>query len=423
MAAQDERHAGLIAYATAAMSRGEYELAERVSREVIAEGGKFPEAWELIAETALRVSRADVAAEAIEQANRLRPAETPVVAGLRARATNLPVQPRAQGQRYHIIRSWGQGFWSDVDHVMGQLLVAEITERTPIVHWGMNSRFRDAGESAASNAWDQFFEPVSRLAIADVVGHGLEYFPPKWNDGNLTVGDNGSFQGPHSRLAALDFFARQEAVTVSDFHAPMLALTHWIPRGHRLHAKSVQQIYMDLMRKYLKPRREFVTRADSFASKNLSRPTIAVHVRGSDKSLELGDLHSSAMQYHHEIATLSPTMGGKPKILLVTDWAPAEVEYRARYGDRVIVSGATKTSLTTGMHFQPALMGRKLGEEVLMDAMIASRCHAFVGLAYSNVSAHIGYLGRRTKGWDDARSILIGPSLHGIYNSFLLKRS
>ncbi|MBL8877404.1 MAG: hypothetical protein JNM86_16555 [Phycisphaerae bacterium] len=423
MAAQDERHAGMVAYATDAMSRGEYELAERVAREVLAEGGRLPEAWELIAETALRVSRPDIALGAIEKAEALRASPAPATAALRARAL-IPAKPSPAGNdRYHIIRSWAQGFWSDVDHVMGQLLVAEITGRKPLVHWGANSRFRDATETGDANAWESFFEPVSSVKIAEITDRGLAYFPPKWNDANLTIGDNGAFHGPHSRIAALDFFAREEAVTVSDFHAPMLALTHWIPREHRLHSKPVSRVFMDLMRKYLKPKREFLTRADTFAGKHLSKPTIAVHVRGSDKAKELGDLSAAAALYHQAIASLSPLMGGKPKILLVTDWAPAEAEYRARYGDRVIVSEATKTSLSTGLHFQPSLIGRKLGEEVLMDALIAARCHAFVGLAYSNVSAFIGYLGRLTKGWDDSRAIQIGPSIHGVYNSFLLKRS
>ncbi len=37
--------------------------------------------------------------------------------------------------RFLLIKSWGCGFWSDVDHVMGQLLVAEITNRIPVIYW------------------------------------------------------------------------------------------------------------------------------------------------------------------------------------------------------------------------------------------------------------------------------------------------
>lgn len=43
--------------------------------------------------------------------------------------------------RYLLIKSWGFGFYSDVIAVLGSLLLAEITHRTPVVHWGKNSLF------------------------------------------------------------------------------------------------------------------------------------------------------------------------------------------------------------------------------------------------------------------------------------------
>ena len=42
---------------------------------------------------------------------------------------------------YLLIKSYG--FWSDVEHVIGALLLAEMTGRTPVVHWGGNSYFTD----------------------------------------------------------------------------------------------------------------------------------------------------------------------------------------------------------------------------------------------------------------------------------------
>ncbi|MCR2600326.1 hypothetical protein NSP09_24715, partial [Salmonella enterica] len=45
--------------------------------------------------------------------------------------------------RYLVIKSWGFGFWSDVSQVLGSLLLAEITGRTPVTHWGRNSLFND----------------------------------------------------------------------------------------------------------------------------------------------------------------------------------------------------------------------------------------------------------------------------------------
>ena len=43
--------------------------------------------------------------------------------------------------KYLLIKAWGFGFFSDVNHIIGQLLIAELTGRIPIVYWGKNSLF------------------------------------------------------------------------------------------------------------------------------------------------------------------------------------------------------------------------------------------------------------------------------------------
>ena len=40
--------------------------------------------------------------------------------------------------RYIVAREWGFGFWSDMGHILSVLLIAEITGRIPVIHWGNN---------------------------------------------------------------------------------------------------------------------------------------------------------------------------------------------------------------------------------------------------------------------------------------------
>ncbi len=77
--------------------------------------------------------------------------------------------------RFLLIKSWGCGFWSDVDHVMGQLLAAELTNRTPVIYWGPNSLY---AKSFQSNAFDLYFEPVSEYTIQDLVRRGIRFIHP-----------------------------------------------------------------------------------------------------------------------------------------------------------------------------------------------------------------------------------------------------
>lgn len=67
--------------------------------------------------------------------------------------------------RWLLIKAWGFGFWSDVFHVLSQLLLAEISQRQPIIHWGWNSLYR---RSDSFNAFEHFFQPLPQSSLEDL---------------------------------------------------------------------------------------------------------------------------------------------------------------------------------------------------------------------------------------------------------------
>ncbi|MDK9702056.1 MAG: hypothetical protein OEL20_02880 [Sulfuritalea sp.] len=72
-----------------------------------------------------------------------------------------PNAPRTRHQNgFLLIRAWGAGFWSDVDHVLGQLLLAEITGRIPIVHWGAESLF---GGTTDEDGFALYFKRINNF--------------------------------------------------------------------------------------------------------------------------------------------------------------------------------------------------------------------------------------------------------------------
>ena len=404
--------------ARAALREGRIDLADRIARELDSFGLATRGSWIVVARVAAILGRPDVVRHALARAAPLAQPETPPVDAdlLAAAGEPDPAPPPAPSSnahpRYLLIRAWGQGFWSDVSHVIGQVLTAEITGRTPIVHWGANSRFGAGAQD--SNAWNHYFLPVSNGTIADLAGRGLSYFPPKWRDDNLTVRENGALQGPYARIGSLATMRRNEDVVVSDFHTPLAALRHWIPPWHPLHGASLRAVHADLVARFVRPRPEIVERVDRAWAALGPGPFVAVHVRGSDKAVEIRGLKELTDQYPAHIDALLASIPGA-RILLLTDWEPAVAEYRARYAERVVVTDAQRTAERVGLHFQRGLDGRTLGEEVLRDTLLAARCDSFVGLGNSNVSAFIDLFGRaptRPRAWTDETSILVGPHLH-----------
>jgi hypothetical protein len=316
--------------------------------------------------------------------------------------TKIVGQPRAHDadtsrQRFLLIKSWGKGFWSDVDHVLGGLLAAEMTGRTPIVHWGSNNLFTAPG---IDNAWEQFFQPINELKLENVAQLRLTYFPPKWSSRNLREENVNVWQGPGSRVTGLALLNRPEDVVVCDFHVAVPGLMPWLEPGTPHHGQSPRELYRDLFRRYLHPQQRIVDEVEQFHAQHLAGgPYVAVHWRGSDKYMEQKTLAQINEQ------AFSHVDAGEPwKIFLLTDDSRAVAEFQKRYGDRLVLANVERSSDDVGVHGKPG-DGTRRGIEVLRDTLLAARADRFIGNGGSNVAAAVVHL----KDWDDRDLVLLAP--------------
>jgi protein O-GlcNAc transferase len=302
--------------------------------------------------------------------------------------------------RFLLIKSWGKGFWSDVDHVLGALLAAEMTRRTPVIHWGPNNLFTAPG---IKNAWDQFFEPVNSLQLSDVVGDRLTYFPPKWSAKNLDEENLNLWQGPGSRVTGLALLNRPEDVVVADFHVPVAGLIPWIEPCSPHRGRSPHEIYRYLFERYARPKTRMRAEVDAFHTRHLAgKPYVAVHWRGSDKYEEQRALRQINAQYFEHVDRLAADPAWR--IFLLTDDAGAAAAFRQRYGDRLVLAEAERSSDAVGVHGKPG-DGPRRGMEVMRDTYLAARADRFIGNGASNVSAAVVHL----KNWADADLVLLAP--------------
>lgn len=310
----------------------------------------------------------------------------------------------ANTPKFLLIKAWGSGFWSDMDHVLGQLLLAEMTGRTPVIHWGSNSLFRDPDDD---NAFDLYFEPVSSYSIDDLAQWSYSYFPPKWRRGNLRNNDLNKWSGPYSRMAGLYFLMRDEDVLVSDFHTYLYDLVPWIPQGHPLFGWDPQRLYRYLVKKYIKTKSLISGEIEEFWSTRMSgKNVLAAHVRGSDKLVESPELYEVNKAYHEIINNYlmhNPTS----YIFLLTDSLEILSEYQYRYPERLIYTDCTRTDGKTGVHYQNLSSGRKLGLEIIRDTYLAARCNYFIGNGRSNVSSTILHL----KEWSSEQYFMLSDNM------------
>ncbi|QXE86205.1 tetratricopeptide repeat protein [Geomonas nitrogeniifigens] len=360
-------------------------------------GYRTPRVSRTLGEVALAIGQPAAAVHALSRALEQGDASraTRILLVKAQQGAQLP-PPDTKGERLLLIKAWGYGFWSDVNHVLGQFLLAEITGRTPVVHWGANSLFSD---DPLENAFTYFFEPVSAVTMHDVISRRRSFYPPKWQRDNVRHENLAKFDGPWSRCSALWTLERQEEVVVSDFHYAVNDLAPWIPAAHPLHGLSTEELYLYLYRRYLRVQPRILERVEAFHREQLAgAPAIALHVRGGDKVGEDPGLARLNALYLPELERL---LGEEPqaRIFLSTDDDRILAGYRERFGSsRLIYTVSTRTANLQGVHYQKQASRRALGEEVLIDTLLAARCDRFLGNGLSNVSLAVAQMKRWAPG-------------------------
>jgi len=406
-----------LAEATAALQRGNLPLTDLICRELLEQDPAQRTALALLGDVACRAGRFDVAVKYYTQVLHHTPHLSRVKTGLDHAKAALEAQRSRSSPalganpRVLLIKAWGYGFWSDVDHVAGQLLVADIANRTPIVYWGSNSLF---SAPQIDNAFELYFLPVSAYAVKDVVRPGTTLFPSKWHCDNLLTENVNKWDGPGSRLTGLYFFNRDEDVVVSDFHTYVNDLVPWIDPGSQYFGLGREEIYRRIFARHLRLQSHLESRIDDFWRENMAgRQWLAVHVRGSDKVGEVEHLAALNAAY---FARVDEFVRARPQlsIFLLTDSEPVVKDFQHRYGARLLHSACTRTATTTGVHYcgHP---GQRIAEEVILDTYLAARCDFFLGNGASNVSTTVRHLKR----WAQGAYALLERDMLSVRNTLL----
>jgi hypothetical protein len=231
-----------------------------------------------------------------------------------------------------------------------------------------------------------------------------DFWPPKWSRSNLREERLQKHDGRYSRLAGIEFLHRPERVAVADYHLSTITLLPWIKPGHPMHGRDTETVLRYLFARHLRPLPDIRDEVESFAAAHFKgRPVIGVHIRGSDKYKEEPQLREKQAIYPQAIDFFSQSMPGAA-ILLITDSQPVVEEYRQRYGPRLIVPPAVRSSTIIGVHHLGHEDRRMIGREVVRDIYLAAKCDRFIGLASSNVSATINHL----KAWPPGSTYFLG---------------
>jgi hypothetical protein len=384
-----------------ALAAGNFAAAEIACRELLDRAPRDAAALHMLGYIATQAGMRDVAIAYFQSALEIEPDNERIRENLLA-VQNRPPLVSPRGARYLLIKGWGFGFWADMAHVLGSLLLAEITGRTPLVYWGSESLFGDKSER---DAFTHYFEPVSAVPLQQLAGmQNSSFFPPRWNEANLTRSGIDKWEGKGSRAGAVFFLNRPETIAVSDFNIGVVHVMPWIPQSHALHGKSLEEIHRYLTAKYLRPRPDILAACDAFFEAHLAGgPFVALHMRGSDKAIEDPDLETTNRELLAALDAADPSW----PVFLMTDDAQCLARMKNTYGRRIVATNCQRTDTEEGVHYLKTVDPVKAGREIMIDAYLALRAARFIGNGRSNVSAMIAVM----KDWAPDALALIGRSI------------
>lgn len=315
-------------------------------------------------------------------------------------------------EKFLIIKAWGHGFFSEVNHLASNLLLAELTQRTPICLWGSNCMFRNKDEG---NSIGNFFKDLKNQIPVEVY-ESNDIYPTKWNKDNLHLENNQKYQGQESKITLQMLMNRREKVVVSDFYSPISSLIPWLSNRSTYHGLPYEDIYDRLYQKYFTPTVEIAEYVEKFSTQHLSNSNwVAVHMRGTDKVFESPELAKVNDEYHqfiNQIIKLNPEI----RILLLTDSDVILRNMQELYKEKILATNFERGSGNLGVHYvtdDPV----RAGKEVLIDTLLAAKADYFIGNIESNVSLAIKSFGA----WSNGYVFMLGGKNGRGPNDFILK--
>jgi len=263
-------------------------------------------------------------------------------------------------------------------------MVAELTDRKPMVFWGKNSLYNDNSEK---DCFTNYFDPISDINFNDIEPFQGDCFPEFWQNKSLadyirrTRWRNKINQQLYN-ITGLYYLNRPERLVVGGEFTSVKMLLPWVPQGNRLYGMSVPDIYRDLMAKYIRPQTYLQDRASRVVHEKFSgKPFIAIHLRGTDKQQEKqsNDIATINQQLIDQVDQLDKSL----PIFVMTDDVRQINGMQDRFADRVYSVDVTRSDGDEfGVH-HTASDKQKIAEEVIVDMLIASQSHYFFGCGFS----------------------------------------
>lgn len=338
--------------------------------------------------------------------------------------------------RFLLIKAWSYALWGDIDHVLGQLLIAEITNRIPVIYWPTHCLHNGFVQT---NGFELYFEPVSGYSIFNLAKPEYTYYPPVWDSDNLLMEDQNKETWMYRNIG--DIISSNANVVVGDAYYNVHELIPFIKKEHSAYGMTIEQVYHYLFSKYVRVKSDIEMEIQGYYNSQLKNKgaALAVHVRQVDEHvydarndkeydnqylnkvgekyrkkqtekpekirafMRKGKIKKPNGTYHAEIRKYIQKHNVK-KIFLLTDSEAVVKEYQELYGPMLIFTDCKRIKIDDETSYmENPMVKRRRGVEIIKDTYIASKCDFFIGNDFS----HLSHTVVRMKDWADKNASLL----------------
>jgi GDP-fucose protein O-fucosyltransferase len=176
------------------------------------------------------------------------------------------------------------------------------------------------------------------------------------------------------------------------------------------------ELYRRLVRDYLQPQPRMVAVINHFIESHLPEPYLALHLRGTDKESEIGNLSEINRNLLNTAKTMA-TQNGLNKVFVMTDCIQLEHAAKKVLGGKAVFYSSRRSMNRLPLHLNNNQTSSEHGCEILIESYIAARADCFVGNGASNVTAMIAHL----RDWSESQLHLLVPNQLYAHNPALYR--
>jgi hypothetical protein len=288
--------------------------------------------------------------------------------------------------KYLVIYAIPEGMVAVIRHTTNGLLLAELTNRIPVILWQNRFIYHNDNASTNENGFTNYFQKNGLTDLCSLLLNAKTFAPTCWNNSNIAQDNLIDYRTEENRvgiqpLSPTEILSSDADAVIYTHYQHLADIIPLIPKDSEYYGLHNSILARTLYKKYF----ILADEVSSIVNRNKvvlsGKPhLLGIHIRGSDKIAEYALATPRAYKQ-----TISRLMQDSDVLFVATDSEEAYKQFKKWYGGKMCVIDCERSRDRRGIHFSAADRERA-GRDFLVDAYLLSQCDYHLGSHMSHMS-------------------------------------